>query len=150
MFCKWLRREFISEPWQIQMWIFVITWSWKSMFDYLIKNKSVELPFGVLKVCSGLSRESLDILAVLNLYAFMCPYFIHFCYWLQLQNSIARFTFSGKCLRLSIFLSVPRGRSLSVEPILISNFETCKPSIILLILDKFPSLNYTSPSLVVE
>ena len=30
--------------------------------------------------------------------------------WLQLQKSIAKFNFSGKCLRLFIFLSVPRGR----------------------------------------
>ena len=97
------------ETGQIQMWIFVITWSWKSMFDYLIKNKSVKLPFSVLKV-SGLSRESLDLLAILNLYAFICPYFIHFCYWLTSASKLNRQVYVFRQVFKTFYISVSTTR----------------------------------------
>ena len=100
-------------------------------------NKSVKLPFSVLKV-SLIWRE---------LNAFNCPYFIHFSYWLTSASKIHRqVKFFRQVFKTFIFLSVPRGRSLWVEGNLISNFETCPSFRPYSILDKFPSLSSTDPS----
>ena len=122
---------FLLKTRQVHMWIFfnmimeINVWSLNKK-----PNKSVKLPFSVLKVsrvsCVQLSFFYMD--------------------WLQLQKSIAKFNFSVRCLRLLIFMSVPRGRSLWVEGNLISNFETCPSFGLYLILDKFPSLSSTDPS----
>ena len=57
---------------------------------------------------------------MLNLNAFNCPYFIHFCHWLTLASKINRqVQFSGKCQDSLFFCQYHRGgRSLSVEAIL--------------------------------
>ena len=77
---------------EINVWLLII-----------VKNKSVKRPFSILKV-SGLSRESLDVLAILNLYAFFVLIsHIFVIDWYQLQKSIAKFKFLAKCLDFLYF-----------------------------------------------
>ena len=119
-----------------------LTWSWKSMFDYSIKNRTSQSNCLSVSWKSHVYRGS--FITNTKLERVQLSFF--YIDWLQLQKSIAKFNFSVKCLRLLIFLSLPRGRSLWVEGNLISNFETCPSFGLYLILDKFPSLSSTDPS----
>ena len=105
------------------MWIFVNMIMEIDVW-LVIKNRSViyRRPSSVSKV-SRISRESLW--PILNLNAFIVLiWHIFVIDWHLLQKSIVKFKFSGKCSRLFIFLSVPGGRILSVEPILkLRNFS---------------------------
>ena len=112
------------------------------MFDYLIKKRTSQSNCFSVSWKSHAYRGSF----ITNTKLEHVQLSLFYIDWLQLQKSIAKFNFSGKCFRLFIFLSVPSGRSLWVEGTLISNFETCPSFRLYLILDKFPSLSSTDPS----
>ena len=81
------------------------------MFDYSIKNRTSQ------SNCLSVSWKShvyrVSFITNTKLERVQLSFF--YIDWRQLQKSIAKFNFSVKCLRLLLFLSLPRGRSLWVE-----------------------------------
>ena len=71
-----------------------LTWSWKTMFDYLIKNWTSQS--NDLWVSWNYRRHL--YYQWLNLNAFISRYFTHLCYWLTLASKTQsqRLIFSGK------------------------------------------------------
>ena len=78
-----------------------LTWSWKSVFDYLIKTEQVSQTtfYSDLKLMEGIF--------ITNLNAFISCYFIHLCYWLTSALKIQSPSFFFRQATKTIYVSVP-------------------------------------------